>query len=110
MVYCICSYSTALPLERNNMKQLALPYQPTVPPKKLQRVRLDNIAIVPASVFNNKAQRSSYEALSRRLPKGSVLILRPTEAKLGKILESAASFFKDHGHLVTTLPVGRSAA
>ena len=37
------------------MKRMTLPYYFTEPPARLKKVRLDNIALVPASLLKNKA-------------------------------------------------------
>jgi hypothetical protein len=54
------------------------------------RARLDNIALVPASLLFHKAK---YKAIANQLPRGSVLICAPTLLKQCRTLEHVASYF-----------------
>lgn len=77
----------------------------TKPPSALRRAKLDNLAIVPASLLPFKAK---WQAIANRLPKGNVLIILPTlDTSSRKTLEKVASLFKDKGHGVTTITAGQ---
>jgi len=71
------------------------------PPEALKKARLDNIALVPASLLPLKG---TYQPLANRLPKGSVLCVPGTQ-KQRTIMATVTTFFKDHGHTVITLPI-----
>ena len=73
------------------------------PPKALRRpgVRLDNIAIVPASLLPQKAQ---YQAIANQLSQGDILIVLPaTDTPEKQALEKAAALFTAKGKHVTTI-------
>jgi len=71
------------------------------PPRTLQKARLDNIALVPASLLPLKG---TYQPLANRLPTGSVLCVSGTQ-KQRTIMATVTKFFKDHGHAVFTMPL-----
>ena len=84
------------------MKQLPLPYQIVRPPKAVRKARLDNVALVPASLLPRKGK---YQTIANNLPRGSVLICQTNKTqKISRILESVARFFQENGHFVKTLP------
>ncbi len=83
------------------MKNTTLPYRLSEPPAILRKVRLDNIALVPASLLPLKG---TYQPLANRLPTGSVLVV-PGNAGQQKIMEKVRSFFSDHGHQVISVPM-----
>jgi hypothetical protein len=72
------------------------------PPRAVRRARLDNIALVPASLLPRKGK---YQTIANNLPKGGVLICQ-TEQKhrISAILENVAAFFRQNGHFVKSLP------
>jgi hypothetical protein len=73
----------------------------TRPPTELQRAKLDNISLVPASLLPFKHQ---YQEIANRLPEGSVLIcLPPSEKPQRLVLERVASNLRAEGYRVTTL-------
>ena len=74
----------------------------TNPPEALQEARLDNIALVPASLLSLK---ETYQPLASRLPKGSILCVQSQSPSHKRILQSVAQFFMKHGHTVINLPV-----
>jgi hypothetical protein len=88
---------------RNTYKK---PYRFTLthPPKALLKTRLDNIAIVPASML------TSLEILKDKvntLPKGAVFLCYAEENKRQrKILERVGETFREHGHVVRSLSMG----
>jgi hypothetical protein len=73
------------------------------PPRTLRRpgVKLDNIALVPASLLPQKA---AYQALANRLPKGELLVVLPQgETKERQTLQRTAELWKAKGHQVTVV-------
>jgi hypothetical protein len=79
-------------------------YRLTNPPKALLKARLDNIAIVPASMLpltNFLTERVN------RLPKGGVFLCYAEEnSRQQKILERVGEAFRQHGHAVKSMSVG----
>ena len=71
------------------------------PPHALQHARLDNIALVPASLLPLKG---TYQPIANQLPTGSVLCVPGTQ-KQRTIMATVTKFFKDHGHIVITMPL-----
>ena len=82
---------------RNNL----LPYPLSEPPVRLKKARLDNIALVPASLLKNK---EIYQLIANSLPTGSVLAV-PGTLSQQKIISKVTSFFRDHGRSVITMPI-----
>ena len=78
-----------------------LPSPFTEPPEALKKARLDNIALVPASLL---ALRNIYQPLANTFPLGSVLCV-PGTPRQQKIMDKVTSFLKDHGHTVITVPL-----
>lgn len=73
------------------------------PPRALHKARLDNIALVPASLL---PYRAWYQAIANGLPMGDVLIVLPSRAaKQRRVLETAAQLFTAKGHRVLTLGI-----
>ena len=83
-----------------------LPSQIGEPPARLQQARLDNIALVPASLLLSKDV--TYLPMARRLPTGSVLCI-PGTLRQQKIMVQVTSFFRQHGRQVLTLPIEKLA-
>ncbi len=81
----------------------ALPYPLSEPPELVKKARLDNIALVPASLLCLKA---TYQPIANTLPRGSVLCV-PQTKRQQKILAQVASFLRLKGHQVITLPIER---
>ena len=73
------------------------------PPHALQHARLDNIALVPASLLPLKG---TYQTLANTYPTGSVLCIQGTQRQQ-KIMAKVTSFFRDHGRSVITMPMER---
>src|SRR5947209_12586379 len=80
-----------------------LPYSFSEPPQALKKARLDNIALVPASLL---FQKDTYQPIANTLPTGSVLCVPQTQRQK-TILTHVAMYFKDRGHNVITLPIER---
>ncbi|MDO8619505.1 MAG: hypothetical protein Q7R49_06235 [Candidatus Daviesbacteria bacterium] len=73
------------------------------PPAPLLKARLENIAIVPASMLPFK---DKWEEVANALPSGSVLIYHSsTNTQQRKILEYVESSFRAKGHTVTNLVI-----
>jgi hypothetical protein len=78
-----------------------LPYQISEPPARLKKARLDNIALVPASLLSLKG---IYQNVANSYPTGSVLCV-PGTIKQKKIVATITQFFRDHGRSVITMPI-----
>ena len=83
------------------MRNNSLPYSFSEPPARLKKARLDNIALVPASLLPLK---ETYMSLANTYPTGSVLCIQGTQRQQ-KIMAKVTSFFRDHGHQVITMPI-----
>ena len=71
-------------------------------PRAIRRAKLDNIALVPASLLSRKGK---YQTIANNLPGRGVLICEADKKeKITRILESVAAFFRQKGHVVKTLP------
>ena len=76
-------------------------------PRALRRpqVRLDNIALVPASLLPRKAE---YQTLANHLPAGDILLVLPPEASRERAaMERVAQLFRAKGRRVTVLTAER---
>ena len=79
-----------------------LPYHIGQAPRAVRKARLDNIALVPASLLHRK---SKYQTIANNLPAGGVLICQANKTqKISRILERVAKLFQEKGHFVRTLP------
>jgi hypothetical protein len=84
------------------MKQLRLPYHITKSPKAVRQARLDNVALVPASLLPRKGK---YQRIANNLPKGGVLICQTDKKqRISRILAQVAQWLRKNGHFVRTLP------
>jgi hypothetical protein len=81
-------------------------YRLTNPPKPLLKARMDNIAIVPASML------PLTETLKERvntLPKGGVFLCYAQEnSRQKKILDRVGKAFREQGHTVMNLSMGEA--
>jgi hypothetical protein len=84
-----------------NKQHDTIPYTISQAPAAIRRAKLDNIALVPASLLPLKG---TYQPLANRFPTGSVLCV-PGTPRQQKIMAQITSFFRDHGHQVITLPI-----
>jgi len=78
-------------------------YRFTKPPKALLKAKLDNIAIVPASMlpFQKTLQR-----LINTLPQGAVFLCHAEEnTRQRKLLERVEETFRQQGHAVRSMSV-----
>ncbi len=85
------------------MKQQSLPYHITRPPAAVRNTKMDNIALVPASLLVE--EKDKYQTIAGNLPRGGVLICE-TEQKprISRILSRVAEFLREKGHVVRILP------
>ena len=82
-------------------------YRLTNPPKALLKARMDNIAIVPASML---PLTQTLKEKVNTLPKGGVFLCYAKEnSRQRKILERVGETFRQHGHAVMQLPVEQGA-
>jgi len=86
----------------NYMRPQSFPYQLTRPPRAIRRAKLDNIALVPASLL---FQKGKYQTIANNLPGQGVLICEThKKGQTSHILERVATFFRQRGHFVRMLP------
>ena len=79
-------------------------YRLTNPPKALLKVRMDNIAIVPASML---PLTQIVKEKANTLPKGGVFLCYAQEnSRQRKILERVEGTFREHGHAVKSMSIG----
>jgi hypothetical protein len=79
-------------------------YRFTNPPQAILNARLDNIAIVPASML--PLQQTLKEKVNT-LPKGGVFLCYAKEdSRQRKILERVEETFREQGHMVKSMSVG----
>jgi hypothetical protein len=72
------------------------------------RAKLDNIAIVPASML---ASQESLQEQVNKLPRGEVFLCHTKEnAKQRKVLERVKEVFRRFGYAVTLLPMEQVSA
>ena len=82
-------------------------YRLTHPPEALLKARLDNIAIVPASMLGLKAL---WQTAANTLPQGGVLLCHSQQnTRQRKLLERVGETFRQQGHAVINLPVEQGA-
>jgi hypothetical protein len=83
-------------------------YRLTNPPKAILNARMDNIAIVPASLLGVKAL---WQTAANTLPKGGVLLCHSQQnTRQRRLLERVGETFRQHGHAVMNLPVEQVAS
>ena len=79
-------------------------YRLTNPPQELLKARMDNIAIVPASML---PLTETLKEKVNTLPKGGVFLCYAQEnSRQRKILERVEETFREHGHAVKSMSVG----
>ena len=86
------------------MKYVPLPSSFGEPPEALKNVRLDNIALVPASLLPFK---ETYQPIANTLPKGSILLVQTQSPRQRNILTKVAAFLRTQSRQVITLPIER---
>ena len=79
-------------------------YRLTNPPQAILNARLDNIAIVPASML---PLPQTLKEKVNTLPKGGVFLCYAKEnSRQRKILERVEKTFREQGHMVKSMSVG----
>ena len=79
-------------------------YRLTNPPKALLKARMDNIAIVPASML---PLTEIVKEKVNTLPKGGVFLCYAKEnSRQKKILKRVEETFREHGHAVKSISMG----
>ena len=79
-------------------------YHFTKPPKALLKAKLDNIAIVPASML---PLQQTLQALINTLPQGAVFLCHAEKnTRQRKLLERVEETFRQHGHFVKNMSLG----
>jgi len=79
-------------------------YRLTNPPKAILSARLDNIAIVPASML---PLTQTLKEKVNTLPKGGVFLCYAQEnRRQRKILERVGETFREQGHVVRSMSMG----
>ena len=79
----------------------------TNPPQAILNARLDNIAIVPASMLGMKAL---WQTAANTLPKGGVLLCHTQQnTRQRRLLERIGETFRQQGHAVMNLPIEQVA-
>ncbi len=74
-------------------------------PHALRKARLDNLAIVPASLLLKK---TSYQQTANMLPRGQVLIVATSgDSRKSEILRKVAAQLERKGQKVTTVESSR---
>ena len=70
-------------------------------PRAVRKAKLDNLALVPASLLPFKEQ---WQEVANSEPGEHVLIILPTvENRPRNVLQRVAAELREHGHAVTTL-------
>ncbi len=76
-------------------------YRVTRPPRRLRKARLDNLALVPASLLPFKEQ---WQEVANSKAAEEVLIVLPTlEQRSRRVVEQVAAQLREKGHAVTML-------
>jgi hypothetical protein len=76
----------------------------TNPPRAIRKAKLDNIALVPASLLPFK---DTYQVIANELPQDTILCVQSANLKHKRILEKVTAFFRTHQRRVITLPLER---
>ncbi|GEM_PF-1214461 len=77
-------------------------YHFTRPPDYIKKAKLDNLALVPASLLPFKAQ---WQAIANSHPQGTVfIILPPADAPQRKTIDKLVAMLEYEGHRVATMP------
>ncbi len=77
-------------------------YRIVRPSRAIRKAKLDNIALVPASLL---FQKGKYQTIANNLPGRGVLICETNKKeRISYILVRVAAFFRQNGHFVKTLP------
>ena len=82
-------------------------YRLTNPPQALLKARMDNIAIVPASLLGVK---TLWQTTANTLPQGGVLLCHSQQnMRQRRLLERVGETFRQQGHAVMNLSIEQVA-
>ena len=76
-------------------------YRVTRPPRRIRKAKLDNLALVPASLLPFKDQWQ--EVANRKAGEHVLIVLPKAEKRPRRVLERVAAHLREKGHQVTTL-------
>ncbi len=76
-------------------------YRVARPPRRIRKARLDNLALVPASLLPFKEQWQ--EAANSKAGEHILIVLPKMEKRPRRVLERVAAQLREKGHDVTTL-------
>ncbi len=79
-------------------------YRFSKPPKALLNTRLDNIAIVPASLLPFK---DAWQKVANTMPNGSVLLCHVANTKQKQVLNNVKDFLTNNGYTVRIMAAER---
>jgi hypothetical protein len=80
----------------------------TPPPRALSKAKLDNLALVPASLLPYKAE---YQAIANQQPFGTTLVVLPAGDSLPRrTLQRVATRLRDTGQPVRIIPSSACAS
>jgi hypothetical protein len=78
-------------------------YRLTNPPKTILKARMDNIAIVPASLLGVKIL---WQTTANTLPQGGVLLCHSQQnTRQRRLMERVGETFRQQGHAVMNLSI-----
>ena len=83
------------------MRRYPHTYQFRRPPRALRKAKLDNLALVPASLLPFKDQWQ--EVANSKAGEHVLIVLPPLEKQSRKVVERVANQLREKGHAVTML-------
>ncbi len=76
-------------------------YRITQPPRRIRKAKLDNLALVPASLLPFKEQWQ--EVANSKAGEHVLIVLPQVEKRPRRVLERVAAELREKGHQVTTI-------
>ena len=76
-------------------------YRVTRPPRRIRKAKLDNLALVPASLLPFKEQWQ--EVANSKVGEHVLIVLPKVEKRPRRVLERVAAQLREKGHQVTTI-------
>ena len=76
-------------------------YRVTRPPRRIRKAKLDNLALVPASLLPFKEQWQ--EVANSKAGEHVLIVLPKVEKRPRRVLERVAAQLREKGHQVTTI-------
>ena len=77
-------------------------YRVTRPPRRIRKAKLDNLALVPASLLPFKEQWQ--EVANSKAGEHVLIVLPRLEKRSRRVVEQVATQLREKGHTVTMLP------